>query len=79
MPDFDCDLLYLLQLWGRNDFNSFVFRAIPKFLQPNEGIIDRYMTVLTSKVAFGRSETRYIQLGRLSHESLRRETQRVVF
>lgn len=42
------------------------FEQSRNFLEPNAGIIERYMTVLTSKVAFERSETRYIQLRRLS-------------
>lgn len=40
MFQFDCDLLYLLQLWGRNDFNSLYFEQF-HILKPTTGIIER--------------------------------------
>ncbi len=42
MFQFDCDLLYLLQLWGRNDFNSLYFEQFHIF-KPTTGIIDKYL------------------------------------
>lgn len=44
MFQFDCDLLYLLQLWGGGWLQRFVFWAISKFFKPNTGIIEHYMS-----------------------------------
>lgn len=42
MFQFDCDLLYLLQLWGGNDFNGLYFKLFHIF-KPTMGIIEQYM------------------------------------
>lgn len=48
MFQFECNLLYLLQLWGRNDFNGLYFEQF-HIVKAATGITGEEQDSLTSK------------------------------